>query len=120
MLISRSPSAQNVRWGEDQAGEELLDGYGLTGRFLVFKAREGCQSIVGAVCDIRFRCDHGNAQQQLHLGTEANDFFVIVVLDQFDGLVVPPTGFVVVAELPMRHRQEDSVIFQISSRADLL
>ena len=32
MLISHSPSAQNVRWGEDQAGEEVLDGYDLTGR----------------------------------------------------------------------------------------
>ena len=33
MLISRSGSAQTGRYGEVQAGEELLCGYDLTGRF---------------------------------------------------------------------------------------
>ena len=39
MTNSRSLGAQTSRRGEDQAGEELLCGYDLTGRFSFFNLR---------------------------------------------------------------------------------
>src|SRR4051812_16684359 len=78
-----------------------------------FLSRQTFGGRLGALLGMLFllRCIL-DAQQGCGLGAEAVQFLVLrlILVHPRDGLVVPLAGFLLVAELPVGHREEEKVL----------
>src|SRR5262245_19308708 len=89
-------------WARGRSAGQAYDAWrqGLAGRFVL------------SVRFLRRRVRAGDFQQVLSLRPEATELRLVgcIILGPNDSLVVPFAGFIPVAQLPVRHRQEEPVV----------